>query len=64
MESTATINRPNAARTTRSARDRMTAHRPQTVEKTPESELMTVEEYFGILRKRVNDYYDSIQGQD
>jgi hypothetical protein len=25
--------------------------------KTPESELMTVEEYFGILRKRVNEYY-------
>ena len=23
--------------------------------KTPESELMTVEEYFGILRKRVNE---------
>ncbi len=30
------------------------------VPKTPESELMTVEEYFGILRKRVNDYYDSL----
>ena len=29
---------------------------------TPESELMSVEEYFGIFRKRVNDYYDSIQG--
>ncbi len=30
------------------------------VTKTPESELMTVEEYFGILRKRVNDYYDNL----
>lgn len=30
------------------------------VEKTPESELLTVEEYFGILRKRVNDYYDNL----
>ena len=28
--------------------------------KTPESELMTVEEYFGILRKRVNEYYDNL----
>ena len=28
--------------------------------KTPESELMTLEEYFGILRKRVNEYYDNL----
>ncbi len=28
--------------------------------KTPDSELMTVEEYFGILRKRVNEYYDNL----
>lgn len=28
--------------------------------KTPEDELMTVEEYFGILRKRVNEYYDNL----
>ena len=27
---------------------------------TPESELITVEEYFGILRKRVNEYYDNL----
>ena len=64
MESTATTNMPKAVHRARAARDRQTAHSPQTVEKTPESELMTVEEYFGILRKRVNDYYDSIQGQD
>ena len=28
--------------------------------KTPEKELMTVEEYFGILRKRVNEHYDNL----
>jgi hypothetical protein len=28
--------------------------------KTPEEELMTVEEYFGILRKRVNEHYDNL----
>lgn len=32
-------------------------------DQTPESELLTVEEYFGILRKRVNDYYDNLQVQ-
>ena len=32
------------------------------IPKTPESELMTVEEYFGILRKRINDYYEGLQG--
>ena len=32
------------------------------IPKTPESELMSVDEYFDILRKRVNDYYDSLQG--
>ena len=28
--------------------------------KTPEEELMTVEEYFGKLRKRVNEHYDNL----
>ena len=37
---------------TRDANEKMT--------ETPESELMTVEEYFGILRKRVNEYYDNL----
>ena len=32
----------------------------ENVTKTPESELMTVEEYFGLLRKRVNEYYDNL----
>lgn len=27
-------------------------------------ELMTVEEYFGILRTMVNEYYDNIQSAD
>lgn len=43
--------------TAHTARGRKPVAQPQTIEKTPESELMTVEEYFGILRKRVNDYY-------
>lgn len=30
--------------------------------KTPESELMEVDEYFDILHKMVDEYYDSIQG--
>ena len=36
--------------------------RKTAIEKTPDSELMSVEEYFDILRKRVNEYYDSLQG--
>jgi len=28
--------------------------------KTPEEELLTVEEYFGRLRKRVNEHYDNL----
>ena len=38
---------------------RAAAHHTE-IPKTPESELMTVEEYFDILRKRVNDYYDNL----
>ena len=34
------------------------------IEKPPESELMSVDEYFGILRKRINEYYDNLQSQD
>ncbi len=30
------------------------------MDKTPESELLTVEKYFGILRERVNEYYDNL----
>ena len=39
-----------------------TAHKQSEVPKTPESELMSVDEYFGILHKMVDEYYDSIQG--
>lgn len=34
------------------------------IEKTPESELMSVDEYFDILHKMVDEYYVSIQSQD
>lgn len=40
--------------------DKVSVSKAAKVAKTPESELMTVEEYFGILRKRVNDYYDNL----
>lgn len=64
MESVVTKERPKAVRATHSARGRKSVGTTKTVEITPESELMEVDEYFEILRKRVNDYYDSIQGQD
>jgi hypothetical protein len=51
-------------RTAHSSRGRKPIGTTQSVDKTPESELMEVDEYFEILRKRVNDYYDSLQGQD
>ena len=51
----------NDTDTTRTPRTRHIAKESTAkVAKTPESELMTVEEYFGILRKRVNDYYDNL----
>lgn len=34
----------------------------ENIAKTPESELISVEEYFGLLRQRVNEHYDSLQG--
>lgn len=46
-------------------------HRPTTrkpsvvkdeIPKTPANELISVDEYFGILHKMVDEYYDSIQG--
>ncbi|MBR1784115.1 MAG: hypothetical protein IJ760_01590 [Bacteroidales bacterium] len=30
--------------------------------RTPESELMSVEEYFGILHRMVDEHFDSIPG--
>ena len=62
MESSAATNEPKAARTPRSARSKKSVGSPQTVEKTPESELMEVDEYFDILHRMVDEYYDSIQG--
>ena len=61
MEYAATIERPNAVRAAHSARGRKPIDTTQTVEKTPESELMEVDEYFDILHKMVDEYYDSIQ---
>ena len=60
MGSVVTKERSKAVRATHSARGRKPAGTTKTVEKTPESELMEVDECFEILRKRVNDYYDSI----
>ena len=62
MESVATIERPNAVRTAHSSRGRKPIGTTQSVDKTPESELMEVDEYFDILHKMVDEYYDSIQG--
>ena len=62
MESVAAIERPKAVRTAHSARGRKPIGTTQSVDKTPESELMEVDEYFDILHKMVDEYYDSIQG--
>lgn len=55
--------------TTESIKKPRTGRLPQTnasrqteIPKTPESELMSVDEYFGILHKMVDECYDSIQG--
>lgn len=52
MESVATIERPKAVRTAHSARGRKPIGTTQSVDKTPESELMTVEEYFDEVWQR------------
>ena len=62
MESTATTERPKTTHTAHSARSRKPVGGTQAVEKTPESELMEVDEYFDILHRMVDEYYDSIQG--
>lgn len=62
MESVATVERPKAVRTAHSSRGRKPIGTTQSVDKTPESELMEVDEYFDILHKMVDEYYDSIQG--
>ena len=55
MESTATIERPKTAHTVHSERNRKPVGSPQPVEKTPESELMTVEEYFDEVLQRIHN---------
>ena len=53
MEYAATIERPNAVRAAHSARGRKSIDTTQTVEKTPESELMEVDEYFEKKKQRL-----------
>ena len=62
MESVATKERPKAVRATHSARGRMPVGTTQNVEKTPESELMTVEEYFDEVWQRYLEKYEKLQG--
>lgn len=63
MDTIAYINDTETMRMSPAKRYRKTPATKQIApEKTPESELMSVEEYFDILRKRVNDYYDGLQG--
>ena len=54
---TETIQIPRTKSVAKAAASNQTA-----VPKTPESELMSVDEYFGILHRMVDEYYDSIQG--
>ena len=61
MESTATIERPKAMCTVHSARSRKPVGGTQAVEKTPESELMTVEEYFDEVWNRYLEKYEKLQ---
>ena len=53
MEYAATIERPNAVCAAHSARGRKSIDTTQTVEKTPESELMEVDEYFEKKKQRL-----------
>ena len=60
MDAVAYTNDTDTKRMPRTRRISKTTARHMEIPKTPESELMTVEEYFEILRKRVNDYYDNL----
>ena len=61
MDAVAYTNDTDTIRMSRTRRiAKVSASQAAKVAKTPKSELMTVEEYFGILRKRVNDYYDNL----
>ncbi len=61
MESVATKERPKAVRATHSARGRKPIGTTQSVDKTPESELMSVEEYFGKVWERYLEKYENLQ---
>ena len=61
MESVATIERPKAVRTAHSARGRKPIDTTQSVDNTPESELMTVEEYFDEVWQRYLEKYEKLQ---
>ena len=56
------IDSTSTARTSRLRQARKAVDSQPSAGKTPESELMEVDEYFDILHKMVDEYYDSIQG--
>ncbi|MBP9990260.1 MAG: hypothetical protein KBT45_02385 [Bacteroidales bacterium] len=60
MDSIATES-SNSVHTRRVARDSKPVRNSQTVEKTPESELMTVEEYFDEVWQRHLEKHEKLQ---
>lgn len=62
METIANVKNKNSVRTSHIRHISNPASIKPTAGKTPESELMEVDEYFDILHKMVDEYYDSIQG--
>ena len=62
MESLTNTDSTTTARTSRLRQARKAVDSQPSAGKTPESELMEVDEYFDILHKMVDEYYDSIQG--
>jgi len=61
MESLTAIERPKAVRTAHSARGRKPIGTTQSNDKTPESELMTVEEFFDEVWQRYLEKYEKLQ---
>lgn len=62
MESLTYTDSTTTARSSRLRQARKAVDSQPSAGKTPESELMEVDEYFDILHKMVDEYYDSIQG--
>ena len=62
MESLTKTDSTTTARTSRLRQAKKAVDSQPSAGKTPESELMEVDEYFDILHKMVDEYYDSIQG--